>query len=77
MNLTSLTGAGQNEINLASQPFRQERAQNAALDHVQAPEQQGHPAHEIEKNDRAHALRPDRRNIFNGACGSSKRATGS
>lgn len=31
MNLTSLTGTVQSEINLASQPFRQERAQNAAL----------------------------------------------
>lgn len=31
LNLPSLTGTGQSEINLASQPFRQERAQNAAL----------------------------------------------
>src|SRR6185312_14082475 len=34
--------------------FRAERAQDAALDHVQAPKQQRHSTHQIENDDRAH-----------------------
>ena len=34
---------------------RAERAQDAAVDHVQAPQQQRDAAHQIEKNDRAHS----------------------
>ena len=33
-----------------------ERAQDAAVDHVQAPQQQRHAAHQVEKNERAHRL---------------------
>ena len=31
-----------------------ERAQDAALDHMQAPQQQGDAAHQVEENNRAH-----------------------
>ena len=33
-----------------------ERAQDAALDHVQAPKQQRDAAHQVEKNDRSHRM---------------------
>src|SRR6202011_3771903 len=34
---------------------RAERTQNAAVDHVQAPQQQRHAAHQVEKNHGPHA----------------------
>ena len=36
---------------------RAERAQDAAVDHVQAPQQQRHAAHQVEQNHASHALR--------------------
>ena len=36
---------------------RAERAQNAAVDHVQAPQQQRNAAHQVEKNDASHDVR--------------------
>ena len=55
--------AGGERLEAVAQRLRQqppqigtERAQDAAVDHVQAPQQQRHAAHQVEKNDASHDL---------------------